>query len=223
MARAQDLATTPLIGFSSLPAQPPPTLQAGAAREGSRIYLKGRYLIGVNVSHAVLADSDLDTRWKFSPAIRTTPRRTGWGPSFGLSWFKGDLSVPINGQRTTIAQLKVRPLMAGVGYTVGIGRTLVNFGLVGGYAYTSARVTAALPAGTTASIDVSRSWVVRPNVGVTHALTRRLALVGSAGYVLTKPLITFAVTQAGQEISRTAGSLRGDYANVSVGLAFSIF
>jgi outer membrane protein W len=117
----------------------------------------------------------------------------------------------------------VRPVMAGVGYTLGHGRALTNFSLVAGYAFTRAKVTTALPSGMGATIDVSNAWVVRPNVGVTYALKRRLALVGSIGYVFTNPTITVDVTQPGQAPIRVSGAVRSDYFNISVGMAVSIF
>ena len=64
--------------------------------------------------------------------------------------------------------------MGGIWYTIGEGPLRTSFSLVGGYAFTSAKVTAALPSGTAASIDITDAWVVRPNVGFTYTLTRRL-------------------------------------------------
>lgn len=224
MAGAQNLQATPLQGlFAPLPALPAPALRVAAVPEAPGTFMKGRFLIGVNFSNPMPRNSDIDSSWKFSPAIRNTPRRAGWAPSFGLNWFRGDISVPVGGQRITIGEVKVRPVMAGISYSFRTGRALTSLSFVGGYAFTSARVTAALPADTTATIDIGRSWVVRPNIGVVFPLTRRLALTASAGYIFAKPVVTFSVTQLGQGQSRASGSLSGDYANLTVGLSFSIF
>jgi len=80
-----------------------------------------------------------------------------------------------------------------------------------------------LPDGAVASIDIENAWVVRPNVGLTYALTRRLALIGSLGYVYTNPTIAINVSQQGQAPSRVSGSLRSDYVSITVGTAISIF
>jgi hypothetical protein len=224
MAGAQNLQATPLQGlFAPLPALPAPVSRYAAAPEAPGAFMKGRFLIGVNISNPIPRNSAIDSGWKFSPAIRNTPRRTGWGPSFGLNWFRGGISVPVGGQRIAIGEVKVRPVMAGISYSFRTGHARTSLSFVGGYAFTSARVTAALPADTTATIDIRRSWVVRPNIGVIYPLTRRLALTGSAGYVFTKPIVTFSVTQLGQGQIRASGSLSSDYANLTVGLAFSIF
>jgi len=222
-AGAQSLQATPLNWPSLLPAPPVPSSEVKASEETSGSFLKGRFLLGVSSSRALTPDEALGSEWNFSPVIRNTPRRLGWGPSFGLNWFHGHITVPVNGQATKIGEVKVRPVMGGVGYSLGSGRLRTTFGLVGGYAFTDAKVTAALPAGTTASIDIGNAWVVRPNVGLTYALTRRLALIGSVGYVYTNPSITIDVAEENQAPRRISGSFRSDYVNVAVGTAISIF
>jgi hypothetical protein len=221
--RAQDLPSKPLSWLATLPVPVPPSRLTWSSEVSQRPFLKGRFLVGVNLTHGLTPDKDLGSRWSISPFFRNTPRRVGWGPSFGLNWFTGDLAVSIDGTRTTIGEVKVRPVMAGVGYTIGGGRTRTTVSLVGGYAFSDATVTAALPAGTTASIAIDDSWVVRPNIGVTFALTRRLALVGSIGYIYTNPTVTVNVTQPGRAATNVSGTYRSDYVNITVGTAVSIF
>ena len=222
-AVAEDLASTPVRFEFLLPAAPVPEFQIGAAPETPQSFLAGRFLVGAVVGYPFTPGQDLSGSWKISPFIRNTPRRIGWGPSFGLSWFKGDIAVSLDGRRTTIGEVKVRPVMAGVSYTMDFGRARASISLVGGYAFTSATLSAALPSGTSAAIDINDAWVVRPGVGVTYALKRRLALVGSLSYVYATPTVTVRVAQRGEELARVSGSFRGDYVAVSGGIAFSIF
>jgi hypothetical protein len=222
-AAAQELPSTPLSWLATLPVPVSSAIPPAAGGNGQRAFLKGRFLVGVNLTHGLTPDDDVGSRWSVSPFFRNTPRRVGWGPSFGLNWFTGDLAVSIDGKRTTIGEVKVRPVMAGVGYTIGGGRTRTTVSLVGGYAFSDATVTAALPAGTTASIAIDDSWVVRPNIGVTFAVTRRLALVGSVGYIYTNPTVTVNVTQPGRAAANVSGTYRSDYVNITVGTAVSIF
>jgi len=221
--RAQDLPSKPLSWLATLPVPSPSPVVSPSGEVGQRPFLKGRFLVGVNVTHGLTPEDDVGSRWSISPFFRNTPRRVGWGPSFGLNWFTGDIAVSIDGRKTTVGEVKVRPVMAGVGYTIGSGRARTTVSLVGGYAFSDATVTAALPAGTTASIDIDDSWVVRPNVGVTFALTRRLALVGSIGYIYTNPTVTVNVTQLGRAATNVSGTYRSDYVNITVGTAVSIF
>jgi len=222
-ASAQELPSRPIGWLSPLPAPPAAVYEAGPVREASGSFLKGRFLLGINLTQSLTPDKDLGSHWGVSPVIRNTPRRLGWGPSFGLSGYRGDIVVPIDGKRATVGEVKIRPLMGGISYSIGGGRARTSFSLVGGYAFSSAKVTAALASGTTASIDISDSWVIRPNVGLTYALTRRLALVGSIGYVYTNPTITVYASQQGQAPYRASGSFRSDYVNITVGTAISIF
>jgi hypothetical protein len=222
-AQAQDLPSTPLSWPAALPAAVSSSLQLPAGEAGRTSFLKGRFLVGVNLTHGLTPEDYVGSRWSVSPFFRNTPRRVGWGPSFGLNWFTGDIDVQVDGVRTAIGEVKVRPLMAGIGYTLDGGRARTTVSLVGGYAFTRARVTAALPEGTTATISITDSWVVRPNVGVTVALTKRLALVGSIGYIYTNPTITVDVTRLGRAAGSASGAYRADYVNITVGTAVSIF
>ncbi|MCX6552675.1 MAG: hypothetical protein NTY02_17010 [Acidobacteria bacterium] len=215
------LASRPLSWTIIAPAAV--AVPAGVPVETSQRFLEGRFLIGFNTGRAATPDSDLGSQFKFSPFIRNTPHRTGWGPAFGLSWYTGDIRVPIDGQSTKIGEVKVRPVMAGVSYAIRRGRTMTSFSLVGGYAFNRARITSELPDGTTTTIRMNSAWVTRPNVGVTWALTRRLAVVGSVGYVYTRPTITVEVAQVGQPLRVESGRYRSDYVNMTVGAAFSIF
>jgi hypothetical protein len=222
-AAAQLLPAKPINWLSPLPAPPPQVVQFWPRSETSNRFLKGRFLIGVSTSHALTPDQELGSRWNVSPFIRNTPRRNGWGPAFGLNWFKGDVTVSIDGQRVTVGEVKVRPVMVGVAYTWNRDRLFTNVSLTGGYAFTSARVTAAMPVNTAATIEIGNGWVVRPAVGMTYALTHRFVVAGSVGYVYTNPSITIDVQQLARAPSRYSGTFRGDYFNLSVGLAYSIF
>jgi hypothetical protein len=221
--RAQDLPSKPLSWLATLPVPVPPPAVISSGEMGLRPFLKGRVLVGANLTHSLTPDEDLDSHWSVSPVIRNTPRRLGWGPSFGLSGYKGNIVAPVNGQKTTIGEIRIRPLMGGISYSIGNGPLRTSFSLVGGYAFTSAKVTTALPSGTSASIDITDAWVVRPNVGLTYALTRRLAIIGSVGYVYTSPTITITVNQPDQAPRRFSGTFRSDYVSITVGTAVSIF
>lgn len=223
VSHAQELPSTPFQGQFPLPVAPMPLHPITTAQEPAGSFLKGRFLLGVNVTRSLTPDQDLGSHWSISPVIRNTPRRLGWGPSFGFSGFKGDIVAPVNGQSTTIGEIRIRPLMGGISYSIGDGPLRTSFSLVGGYAFASAEVTAALPPGTAASIDITDAWVVRPNVGFTYALTRRLAIIGSVGYVYTTPTITVTVNQQDQAPSRFSGIFRSDHVSLTVGTAVSIF
>lgn len=180
-------------------------------------------MVGVSVSHVLTPDSDLGQKWSVSPVFRNTPRRNGWTPAIGLNWYTGDIAVPVDGRRTTIGEIRLRPVMAGIGYSMGRGRARTTIGVVAGYAFNSSVVSRELPAGTTASISVTDAWVVRPSVALTYALTRRLAIISSVGYVYMDPTVRATLDEHGIRKSVGLGSYRADYVNFKVGTAFSFF
>ena len=219
------LASTPLMAVMPMPfvAMSAIWTAPAASREMPPGPLKGRFLVGATTSISVTPNVDLGSSWRVSPFIRNTPRRSGWGPSFGLNWFTGDVRVAVDGTKVTLGEVKVRPVMVGVSYAIIRGRAITNLSLVGGYAFNRARVTYALPEGTSASMRIGNAWVVRPNVGLTFALRPRLALVGGVGYVFSKPSITVDIDQAGQPRQTVSGRYRSGYLAATVGLAFSMF
>lgn len=180
-------------------------------------------MVGISGSHALTPDSDLGQKWSVSPVFRPTPGRNGWSPAIGLNWYDGDIKMDVGGSGMVVGHLKLRPVMAGLGYSFGTGRTRTTLSLVGGYAFNSAVAEENLPGATTASVSVSNAWAVRPGVSVTYALSWRLALLGSIGYVYMDPTVRVSVNQAGNRMAVTLDDYRSDYINFSIGTAFSIF
>ena len=70
--------------------------------------------------------------------------RPGWGPAFGLSWFRSGIRVPVDGSSRTIGTLRVRPIMGGIGYTWVRGHTSVRLKAVGAWAFRDHSVRASV-------------------------------------------------------------------------------
>src|SRR6185369_5863596 len=98
--------------------------------------------------------------------------KPGWGFHWGLNWFGAGLDRSIGNARVELAQLNVRPFMAGYGYTYKIRRYTISGVALGGYAFTSIdlsdpAVAAYSQAGITGvDVDVSNTFTFRPEVGV---------------------------------------------------------
>lgn len=197
---------------------------AAGPEETGPPFLKGRFLIGANVGRALTPAGDLGSgAWRVMPFFRFTPRHGGWGPSFGFTGLRTDLMAPVDGRSIPVGTVRIRPVMGGIGYSIRRGPTITSFSMVGGYAFSSARVDHPLPVGTTIDVHMKNAWVVRPHVGVTVAATRRFAIVGSLGYVMTNPTITVSIRQDGQLPRTVSGSYRSHYLSFNVGAGFSIF
>jgi hypothetical protein len=150
---------------------------------------------------------------------------TGWGWATGLSWFSADIDRSVGGRSIEIGELRVRPLMAGYGYTYSFGRTSVSADLVAGYAFASfSQTTAASEAyrdrlgAEAVTIHASNTFVVRPQTSVWINMSRRVGVNLTAGYVMARPRITIR-TSLGDESVR----LRADVIAVSTGLVYRIF
>lgn len=173
----------------------------------------GRLAIGASfgVSHPTTAP--FESAWSVSPVVRF-----GSSPGLGLAGVFDWHSASVAGEPGSPAsRLRVRPLMAGLGYTVAAGRVAISPSLVGGYAFNRIIVPNTGAAGRLA-VDAGNSLVWRPGVAVWINTGRRMVANLSVGRVLTRVNVTFA--DAGGIEQR---SMRGDATTVSVGLAYWLF
>lgn len=190
---------------------------------GQGVALEGRFLAGVTWGSVATLDNNLGTQYTVSPFVRWNSRGEGWRPSFGLSWYEAELRVPVGGEATAAGSVNVRPVMAGVGYSIVTGRLRTTLGLVGGYASNRAKVNRPLPAGTTVTVDIANAWAAGPKADVVLALTRRVALVGSISYVYANPDISVRVWDQGRLSYAATDHARADAVTMRIGAAISLF
>lgn len=211
------LAAVPAAGqpVPPAPADPPPAV---ATPVDTR--LPGRFLVGANITNVFTPNGDLGDGLKVGGFFSVRPK-AGWGPAFGLSWFRAGIRVPMDGSSQSIGTLRVRPIMAGIGYTWVRGPTSVRLKAVGGYAFTSARLDEVVP-GVDLKLEVGEAWVAQPSLDVMFGVARRLALVGSLKYTVARPTLRLTASD-GEDEATTSRRLLGDYLGFSVGLAVSVF
>ena len=182
---------------------------------------EGRVSVGGSVTFDSPTDDDVSSVLVFGPLVRLNPRK-GWGPAGALNWFRADLKNPAGGD-ADFAKLRVRPLMAGVGYTIAAGsdRTLVNFSVVAGPSFNSVDFDddfLETQAGTP-SMDVKNSFVVRPGISMTQTVAPRVGITAFAGYMINRPDVVYR-DAAGQVFS---DRWRADAVVLSVGVVYSVF
>lgn len=147
------------------------------------------------------------------PLVRVG-RGNGFGLTMGFGWF--DLPVE-GGDHVVQGRIKVRPLMAGAGYTFVRGRWSHSLTVVGGPSFNGYSLDAkAASEGVT--VAVGRSAAVRPALSIWFDANRRIALNAFAGYLVTRPRTT--LVEQGQLVERT---LRADTAVMHVGVAYKVF
>jgi hypothetical protein len=178
---------------------------------------EGRFSVGASITVNSTTDADVGSATTFGPLVRLNPRK-GWGPAGAFNWFRPELQDPAGGSGD-FAQLRVRPLMAGVSYTVGSEAVLISFSVVGGPSFNKAEFHGSYITGAGESIDAENSIAVRPGVGVTWTVARRVAVIGFTGYLVNRPDIVYR-DRFGQEINNR---WKADAVVLSVGVVYSVF
>jgi hypothetical protein len=183
---------------------------------------EGRVSIGASVTLVRPTSDDVDSTVGIGPLVRLNPKR-GWGPAGALNWFRADLANPAGGSGE-FARLRVRPLMAGIAYSVGSGSVLTSFSIIAGPSFNSVDFEddflVGLPAGpSTPTIDVDTSVAVRPGVNVTLTVAPRVAIVGFGGYLFNRPDVVYR-DRFGTEFK---DRWKADSFVVSAGVVYSIF
>jgi len=182
---------------------------------------EGRVSVGGSITFVKPTDEDVNSVLGGGPLVRLNPRK-GWGVAGALNWFRADLDNP-SGASGDFARLRVRPLMAGVSYTIGDQPTLVSFSIVAGPSFNKFSFVDdfinGLPGGQRPSADVETSFAVRPGVSVTFTVAPRVAIVGFGGYMINRPDIVYRDIAGTEYRNRW----KADAAVLSVGAVYSIF
>jgi hypothetical protein len=165
---------------------------------------------------------------QFGPGLlwRFGSGRPGWGFHWGLNWYAVDIDRPIGGLMTELGELKLRPIMAGYGYTSRVTRRLnVTGDVLGGYAFGSiALAPTSIDAyqqrmgARSVSASASNTFVLRPEIGVWYDVNRKVGVNMSAGYMVARPDVVVNSTVGTDR--RTA---RADQFSLKVGMVYSFF
>jgi Outer membrane protein beta-barrel domain len=183
---------------------------------------KGRVSVGADISYVKPTDSDVQPLVGWGPLIRLNPKK-GWGLAGGLSWFRAEVDNP-TGAGGDFINLRVRPLMGGVAYTVGEQPVLVSFSIVAGPSFNKLEFDdnflRSLPPGSPQpELDASTSFALRPGVGLTWTVAPRVAVIGFVGYSINRPDV-FYRSPSGQEYRNR---WKADAVLLSVGVVYSLF
>ena len=203
-----------------------PVTRAAAQDEAN---LKNRFAIGgeFKIKTSDRASNEDYARGQLGPGLlwRFGEAKPGWGFHWGLNWYAVKLERPIGGAATELGELRVRPIMAGYGYTKVIRRYSVTADVLGGYAFGTIKIsepavsayqrTLGVPA---AEANASNTFVFKPEVGLWYDFTRKVYLNANVGYMVARPEVEI-VTAAG----RDGRSARADQFILKIGVVYSIF
>jgi hypothetical protein len=209
----RDVTSQLLIGAipPAFPDVPPPSIDPAPAADQID---RGLVAVGVSFGRNMPSSSDLDPNLRIGPLFRLGSG-AGFGVAIGFSWFAADVTA--SGARERLGVLRVKPVMAGVGYTFRGARTSAGLSVVGGLAFNSIKPhTPRFGADVALTADNSFAW--RPSVSLWHEVSRRIAFNVSFGYVFTSPRTTFLLDDR-----ITTATVRADTAMATVGLAYKLF
>lgn len=151
--------------------------------------------------------------------------REGFGFHWGLNWYTTDIDRSVAGGTIELGELRLRPFMAGYGYTHHIGAVAITGALLGGAAFTSFSLRPEASdvyrdelGARSISGDAGATLVARPEVSMWYDLSRKVGLHVSAGYMIARPNVTVSST-LGDDRRR----VNADMLQVKVGLAYAIF
>jgi Outer membrane protein beta-barrel domain len=182
---------------------------------------EGRVSVGGSVTYVKPTDSEVKSLVGGGPLVRLNPKK-GWGIAAGLSWFRANLDNP-SGADGDFARLRVRPLMAGVSYTIGNQPALISFSIVAGPSFNSLDFRDgflnSLPPGPAPSLDAENSFAVRPGVGLTYTIAPRVAIVGFGGYMINRPDVVYTDVNGLEFRNRW----KADSILLSIGAVYSLF
>jgi hypothetical protein len=182
---------------------------------------KGRVSVGGTVTFVQPTDSEVGSLVGFGPLVRLNPKK-GWGIAAGLSWFRADIDNPSGGG--DFAKLRIRPVMAGVSYTVGEQPVLISFSVVAGPSFNDLDfdddfLNTLPPGPVRPELDIKNSFAVRPGVGLTWTVAPRVAIIGFAGYSFNQPDVVYRDSNGTEFRNRW----KADAILLSVGAVYSLF
>lgn len=184
-------------------------------RQRQSASLNRRLAIGAAIGTQRPTNDRLDTNANITPMVRLGVGR-GLGLGMGFSWFQTDISSPDTSQ--TLGRITIRPVMAGVNYTLNDQtRWALSLSLVAGLAFNGFTFEEST-ARDGIALDVDNSFAMRPGASLWYDINSRAALNVFAGYLITRPGMTFF--ERGQFVRR---SVRADATLLTVGLAWKLF
>lgn len=163
----------------------------------ARAQTDNRFAVGLGVTSRVAPSAESGSSADVGFEIRLGHETGGWGPQVSLfNWFDTDVDQQIRLQRVNLGILRVRPVMAGYGYTWIRGRTAITGDLVGGFAFNSFHLDPDATAeyqrlgATGIQTEVTNTFALKPEAQIWYDLNNRFGLKLNGGYLIARPSVT---------------------------------
>ena len=192
----------------------------------ARAQTDSRLAVGISVTARAASSSDASGSANLGFELRLGDGERGWSwqNSF-FGWFDTGVHQSVATRVVGLGQLRVRPIMAGYGYTWIHRRAAITADVVGGYSLNSFTLAPAALAdysqrlgATHVDSKATNSFVVKPEMQVWYDLNPRFGLKLSGGYLIARPSIVIT-SSLGEDIR----PVRADAFLVTIGLVYSLF
>jgi len=150
----------------------------------------------------------------------------GWGVQNSIfSWFDTDVQGTIGPGVVGLGNMRIRPIMAGYGYTWVRGRAAITGDLVGGYSFNSFKLDSFAVqeysrrlGATGIEAEATNAFALKPEIQVWYDLNSRFGLKMDGGYLLARPSVVIT-SSLGEDVHH----IRADSFLITVGLVYSLF
>jgi hypothetical protein len=143
--------------------------------------------VGASVGGVFTLDDDVNVGVAYGFNFGFAPE-PGLSPTMGFGWYEGDLTLTGPLANRDIGRLRVRPLMAGIGYTWVNGKIATNVSINAGVSFNSIRLSQELrdAFGGQVSVDSGNSFCVRPQIRFEYSVAPKVGVFTSAGFFFTE-------------------------------------
>jgi hypothetical protein len=192
----------------------------------ARAQTDSRLAVGMSVIARLASSSDASGSADVGFELRIGHELPGWGGQYSfLSWFDTGVHEAIAARTIDLGQLRVRPIMAGYGYTWIRGRAALTADLLGGYTLNSFELDRAaltedsLRLGATRVIaEATNAFAVKPEIHVWYDLNPRFGLKLSGGYLIARPSVVIT-SSLGDDVR----PVRADTFLTTISLVYALF
>ena len=193
----------------------------------ARAQIDNRLAVGGSVGGRFSNSSVTDGGSDFGLEIRIGHEHDGFGPQLSfLGWFEADVHDESMTTRTpTFGSLRIRPIMAGYGYTKTHGRVAVTADVLGGFSFNSFHLDPLAEADYRVRLgaenirtEATNTFAIKPEVHMWYDVSYRIGVKLSGGYLVTRPSVS-VISSLGED----KRSAKSDAFLLSVAVVYSIF
>ena len=186
------------------------------AQVGSRIAL------GAGVGLVVPSEDHMSPQVSVGPLFRFGENEKGWAPAIGLGWTSGVLDGSLGAADGEYAEVRIRPVMAGVSHTWHHGQWSYEASLTAGYAFNSVDLLdegrRIFPGASNVDVEISNSFALAPRFRAWYDVNNRVGWMVGTSLMFTRPELTF---QSGS--STVTKQVGGASLQLNTGIAFRVY